>query len=117
MELGPTAQNIELIITEIRKFRLQIKEKGEARAKAMKAYDRDLAIALATLGNAENYELAGKTYKVPPVSVREKIAKGMVAEQKEKMELADSDYRATLSNLEALKAQMNAMQSIYRHME
>jgi hypothetical protein len=41
----------------------------------------------------------------------------MVAEQKEKMELADSDYRATLSNLEALKAQMNAMQSIYRHME
>jgi len=83
----------------------------------MKMYDKNLAIALATLGHAENYELAGKTYKQPPITIRKAIAKGMCADFLEEKEIADSDYKACISNLEALKAQLNGYQSIYKHLD
>ena len=33
------------------------------------------------------------------------------------MEIAESGYKACVSNLEAMKAQLNAYQSIYRHLD
>jgi hypothetical protein len=117
VELGQAAKNIQAIIAEIGKCRREIEDKGKARAGAIKIYDMRLAIALAELRNAETYELNSKTYKVPPVSIAEKIAKGMVAHEREAMELAESGYKACISNLEALKAQLNGYQSIFRHME
>lgn len=117
MELGQAAERIQAIISEIGKCRREIEAKGKARASAIRVYDMKLAIALATLRNADTYELGGKTYKAPPVSIAEKIAKGLVAQEREAMELAESGYKACISNLEALKAQLNGYQSIFRHME
>lgn len=116
MEVLEVAQHIEKIVSEIGKCRRQIEAKGNARAAAIKNYDMRLAIALATLHNSENYELAGKTYKSPPVSIMEKIAKGICADEREKMEIAESGYRACLDNLRALLAQANCYQSIYKHL-
>jgi hypothetical protein len=117
VELSKAAENIRLIIAEIGKCRREIEDKGKARASAIKIYDMKLAIALATLRNAETYELQGVKYKSPPVSIAEKIAKGIVAQEREVMELAESAYKACISNLEALKAQLNGYQSIFRHLE
>lgn len=108
---------IEKLIVEIGKCRRLILEKGEARAKAIKEYDKKLAIALATLRMDENYTLGGRQYKSPPVSIMEKIAKGICADEKEKLEIAESDYTATVKNLQALMAQLNGYQSIYRYSE
>lgn len=106
---------IEKLIIEIGKCRREIEAKSRAKASAIKNYDKNLAIALATLGHTDNYELSGKTYKQPPVTIREKIAKGICADFLEEREIADSAYKACISNLEALKAQLNGYQSIYRH--
>ena len=106
---------IESLIVEIGHCRRDIESKGNARANAIKNYDMRLAIALSTLRNSENYELAGKSYKSPPVSIMEKIAKGICADFLEEREIAESAYKAVISNLEALKAQLNGYQSIYRH--
>ena len=108
---------IEQLIRAIGDCRREIETKGNERARAIKTYDMKLAIALATLRNADTYELAGKTYKAPPVSIAEKIAKGLVAQERETMELADTGYKACISNLEALKAQLSAYQSVFRHLE
>ncbi|MHC4890808.1 MAG: hypothetical protein ACYTEO_15240 [Planctomycetota bacterium] len=108
---------IEQIIAEIGKCRREIEDKGKKKAAATKAYDMHLAIALATLRQAENYELAGKTYASPPVSIMDKIAKGICAMHHEELILAETGYRACLANLEALLAQLNAYQSVYRHAE
>jgi hypothetical protein len=108
---------IEKLIKEVGKCRREIEDKGKAKAKAISNYDMKLAIALATLRDAESYQLAGKTYKAPPVSIAEKIAKGIVSKEKDEMIIAESGYTATISNLEALKAQLNAFQSLYRHQE
>lgn len=116
MEVVQVKDCIEKLIVEIGRCRRDIEAKGNARAAAIKTYDMKLAITLATLRNSENYELAGKTYKSPPVSIMEKIAKGICADEREKMEIAESGYRACLDNLRALLAQANCYQSIYRHL-
>ena len=108
---------IEEMIAAIGECRKQIEEKGKTRASAIKNYDMRLAIAIATIRDQDHYELGGKKYERPPATITEKIAKGMCALDREQMELAESGYKAVISNLEALKAQLNAMQSIYRHME
>lgn len=116
-DLYTARATIEKMIAEIGKCRKQIEEKGKVRAAAIKNYDMRLAIAIATIRDQTHYKLAEKQYERPPATVTEKIAKGMVALDREQMELAESGYKAVISNLEALKAQLNAMQSIYRHME
>ena len=111
------ADNIQKLIAEIGKCRREIEGKGNTRAKAIRNYDMQLAIALATLREAESYELAGRKYQAPPVTIMEKIAKGICAPQREDLEIAEAGYKAAISNLEALQAQLNGFQSIFRHLD
>lgn len=117
METKKCADIIEGIVAEIGAFRKQIKTLGETKAKAMSAYDKALAIAIAELGHNPTYELDGKTYKQPLATLRKSIAKGLVADFLEEMEIANSDYKACISNLEALKAQLNGYQSINKWLD
>jgi len=117
MEILEVAQQIQSIIAEIGKSRRDIEVKGKAKAKAISDYDRKMAITLATLRNSETYELAGKTYKQPPVSILEKIAKGLCVDEGYQKEIAESGYKSVISNLEALKAQLNGFQSIFRFLD
>lgn len=116
MEILQVSKNIESIIAEIGKLRKQIGEKGKAKAKAISDYDRKMAITIATLRNAEDYTLVGRTYKAPPTTVTEKIAKGICSEERYALELAESEYKSTISNLEAMKAQLCGFQSINRYL-
>lgn len=117
MELITIKGHIEGIIAEIGGYRKQLGAKGEAKAKAISDYDRKLAITLATLRHDESYTLAGKTYNSPPVSIIEKLAKGICSEEAYKREVAESDYKAVMSNMQALMAQLNAYQSILRYLD
>jgi len=116
MELIKIADAIEALIKLIGETRREIEKKGNARAEAISNYDRKIAITLATLRDTELYELAGQTYKSPPVTIMEKIAKGICADERYKLEIAESDYRATVSNLNALQSQLNGYQSIFRNL-
>ena len=108
---------IETAIQEIGKYRRQIDELGRKRAEANMAYEMELAKTLFLLGEQETVDFDGQTHKQPPVSVREKIARGIVANYKYEAELADSNYKACIANLEALKTQLNGFQSINRHLD
>ena len=111
------ADNIQKLIAEIGKCRREIEGKGQIRATAIKVYDMKLAIALATLREADNYEMAGRKWEAPPVSIMEKIAKGMVAQERYDLEVAESGYKAAAVNLEALQCQLMAFQPLYKHLE
>ncbi len=116
MEVVEVAKRIEKIISEIGKCRRQIEDKGRARAKTISEYDKALAISIAALRNEKNYMLYGKQYPQPPTTIIEKLAKGICAQQAYDREIAESDYKAVISNLQALMAQLNGYQSIYRHL-
>lgn len=117
MDIIKVKDCIEKLIREIGTTRREIEEKGREKAAAISDYDRQLAVTLATLRNTDNYTLAGKTYPAPPVTISEKIAKGICAKERYDLEVAESAYKACISNLEALKAQLNGYQSIFRHLD
>lgn len=107
MEVVEVAQRIEKIISEIGKCRRQIEAKGIARAKAISNYDMRLGIAIVTLKEEGKF----------PATLIEKIAKKLCCKDREDLEIAESDYKAVISNLQALMAQLNGYQSIYRHLD
>lgn len=107
MELIQVKDCIEKLISEIGKTRREIEDKGNARAAAISNYDKQLKIAIVTLKEAGNF----------PATLIEKIAKGVCADHREKLEMAEVAYKACISNLEALKAQLNGYQSIFRHFD
>lgn len=106
MEVFQVAERIEKIISEIGKCRRQIETKGIARAKTISNYDMRIRIAIVTLKDEGKF----------PATLIEKIAKGVCAPDIEAKEIAESDYKACISNLNALMAQLNGYQSIYRHL-
>lgn len=107
MEALKVAQHIEKIIAEIGKCRRQIEEKGIARAKAISNYDMRLGIAIVTLREEGKF----------PATLIEKIAKKLCCKDREDLEISESGYKAVICNLQALMAQLNGYQSIYRHLE
>lgn len=98
---------IERLIKEIGDCRREIETKGNARAKAISNYDKQLKIAIVTLREEGKF----------PITLIEKIAKGVCSDHRLTLELAEVGYRACLSNLEALKAQLNGYQSVYKHLD
>lgn len=107
MELIQVKDCIEQLISEIGKCRRQIEERGNARAGAISNYDMRMQIAIVTLREEGKF----------PITLIEKIAKGLCHKDKETMELAESNYKACISNLTALMAQLNGYQSIFRHLD
>ena len=98
---------IEKIIAEIGSCRRDIETKGNARANAISNYDKQLKIAIVTLKEESKF----------PATLIEKIAKGVCSDHRLTLELAEVGYKACISNLEALKAQLNGYQSIYKHLD
>lgn len=117
MDIIKVKDIIEGLIREIGKCRREIEDKGKAKAKAISDYDRKMAVTLAELRNSESYKLGDTTYTTPPVTIMEKIAKGICSLECYEREVAESAYKACISNLEALKAQLNGYQSIYKHLD
>ena len=107
MEVTQIAVQIENIIKEIGKFRKEIEGKGAERAKAISNYDMRLGVAIITLKEEGKW----------PATLTLAIAKKVCTLDRERLELAESGYKACISNLEALKAQLNGYQSIYRHLD
>ncbi len=107
MDIHKVKECIEKLISEIGHCRREIEAKGNARANAISNYDKQLKIAIVTLREAGKF----------PATLIEKIAKGVCSDHRLTLELAEVGYKACISNLEALKAQLNGYQSIYKHLD
>lgn len=104
-------------ITLLESCRGTIRENGNKKAKAISDYDKALAITLIKLKNGEELMIEDIAIKDPPASTSEKIAKGACWQERLAMETADALYKANLSSMESLKAELNGWQSIFRYLE
>ena len=107
MDIIKVRDCLEKLISDIGYCRRDIETKGNARAKAISNYDKQLKIAIIVLRDEGKF----------PATLIEKIAKGVCSDHREVLELAEVGYKACISNLNALMAQLNAYQSIFRHLE
>ena len=96
---------IEKIISDIGNCRRDIEGKGNTRAKAIAMYDLRFGDAVETL----------KTEGKFPVTIIRDLAKKLCHKDREALEIAEMEYKACISNLQALMAQLNGYQSIYRY--
>jgi len=80
MDIIKVKDCIEKLIVEVGHCRREIEAKGQKKAEAIRNYDKRMAITLANLRHSENYTLNNKTYNAPPVTILEKIAKGLCAQ-------------------------------------
>ena len=98
-------ERIQTKIAQLNKVMLTMPDKIKAKAKTAAEYDRDIAKTIIFLKDEGT-----------AVSIIDKMARGRCWEARYAMEEADAMYRATLSEIEVLKAQLNGFQSIFRQM-
>jgi len=109
---------MEAMCQSIQSNVLKLERLGLDKAQAIRDYDKKIAIIMLGLREGENYKVGDKQVREPPpVSILEKLAKGLASEEKFKLDLAESAYKSCHTKIEAAKAILNAQQSIWRHSE
>jgi len=116
-ELVGIAKDIHSIIEEMTRERQNISTVAQNKAKAIGDYDKAIALTIVKLRNGISFEFDGQTIQNPPVTIIEKIAKGICSEKGVEADKQEALYRATLSNLATLQAQLNGLQSLLKYME
>ena len=116
-ELIKIASLIQAKITLLAKGRTIIKERAIEKARSSSKYDKELALTIIRLKNGEKLELEDKTIENPVATISEKIAKGIVWEFKLENEKAEALYKASITNMNSLTTEVNALQSLLRIMD
>lgn len=116
-DLIDIAQQIYDCKEALDKMKPEIKSRAQKRASALAEYDKKIAITIMGLKNGKTFEMDNQRIVDPPVTVMEKLAKGLCYQEKLAMELADAEYKSLMSNIETTKAQLNGLQSINKHLE
>ncbi|MCP4537813.1 MAG: hypothetical protein GY832_11775 [Chloroflexi bacterium] len=116
-ELIRVREQIEGISQKILKGADYIMPAGKNKALAIAEYDQQIAVNIVKLKLGEGLTIDGVLVKDPPVGIMREIAKGAAFDACCKKETADAAYKSAIEKLDALKAALNALQSVYRHME
>ena len=116
MDVLKIADEIQKKVALLEAGRKELKARGEAKANAIGDYRRTRAIVLMKLRNGVEMELDGERIKDPPTSIMESIARGICFQEKINEELATVQYKNATVGMEALQAELNGLQSIYKHL-
>ena len=117
MEIVKISDEIQKKINLLEKGRRQLQEKANYKAETIGNYDRKLAIVLIRLKTGQPISLDGNIIEKPPASIMEKIAKGICWEEALAKEQATAEYALTVTKLQIVQAELNALQSIFRHLQ
>jgi len=117
MDAISVSLQIERLIKSIDEIRASIRARGDERARAAAEYDKAVTITLIRLKNGEAMELDGHRIQSPPASVMDKLARGMCWQERMKADEADGAYKSAVTNLDAVMAQLNAFQSLFRYQD
>lgn len=117
MEIIEIAKQISNRIILLSKGRILIRDRAKAKADAVSSYEKTLAITMLKLRNGAIPEFEGQKIETLPVTLIEKIAKGICWKEKMNCELAIDEYKAAVIGMDSLKAELNGYQSINRHLD
>lgn len=116
MEALQVAQMIQGKIQELEQERPKLLDQAQAKAQAISNYDRAVAIAVLKIKNGTITHLDGEAIGKVAANLIPYIAKGLCFKECFDKEAEENGYRAILSNIEAIKAEMNGLQSISRNL-
>lgn len=111
------AHEIEAKIKEIDQARKLLGKRAKRKSEAISEYDKQLAITIIKIKNGEVMEFEGKLLLKLPAVTYEKIARGICWKEKLELETAEALYKNVIVTLQALQAELNGYQSIFRYLE
>ena len=117
MEIVKISSQILDMNEQLFKMRSEIKNRALQKSKTIAEYDKALGKTMLSLRNGVEMSLDEETIKDPPTTIIEKISKAIVWKERLAMEEADLLYKSLITNIETVKAQLNGLQSINRHLD
>lgn len=106
-ELIKIADEIRGKVRLLEQGRAELQNKAQNRAQAIAEYDKCLAVSIIKHRDSGKY----------PATLIEKIAKGDCYKERAAAELAEAEYKLTVTKMNAIQAELNGFQSIYRHLD
>ena len=117
MELIKLSEQMKSLIDDLSALRKGLKVFGLQKSESIANYERSIARTIIQLKNGVKFDLDGQEIQNPPTTITEKIAKGICWQEKLKAEESEMLYKSLITNIEVIKAQLNALQSINRNLE
>ncbi len=117
MEINEVSNLILAKENKLREMRKSIAERTLRKANAIANYDKTLAMTMIKLRNGVEMELDGQKVVDVQTTVLEKHAKGICWKERLELEQAEGEYKSLITNIETVKAELNGLQSIFRHLE
>ena len=112
-----TSKEIRAKISELRDARAVIFNSAKNKARAISNFARNVAIKELKLKNGLIKEWEGIEVGRVVASSARKIAEGMCWFEMNDKEEGEALYKAHLTNIEAIKAELNGLQSINKHLD
>lgn len=108
------AEVIEKKIKLLEAGRARLEADGFGKAEQLALYEKALAGTIIKLKNGKEMELDGEKIQNPPATILEKIARGIVWQEKLNADLADTTYRSTIVKINTVCQELNAYQSLFK---
>jgi hypothetical protein len=117
--VSPTdvAELIRDKILELDQERPRLFDTSQSKAQAISDYDRAIALVVLKLKNETIREFEGELIGKLPVTLIPIIAKGICYKECFMKEAEEGGYKAVISNIEAIKAGLNGLQSVNKHLD
>ena len=111
------AKQINSLSDKILELCAEIETLGQLKAEAQSEYDGALQVTLIRLDHKDPItDKVGNKIIGCPATTAKDIAKGLIVEDRFKVDIAEINYKACISKIECCKAVLNAKQSIFRHL-
>jgi len=115
MDVITIAKKMAYCIEEIKKQRDTLTALSTDKATAKSKAERLEAVTLIKLKNGSEMEIDNQKIKNPPVTIMEKIVKGICWEERLHADKAEALYKATTVNIQSMSAELNGLQSINKY--
>lgn len=111
------ADLIQHKIAELDSERPKLFDTAQSKAQAIAEYDKALAIASLKLRNGTISQLEGEPVRNLPANLIPIVAKGLCYQECFTKEAEEGCYKAVISNIDAIKAGLNGLQSLNKHLD
>ena len=115
MESVKISQSIVKRIDLLESARKKNSEFAINMAKSNAEYSKILAKTIIQLKNGVEMRVEGETISSPPVTIIEKIAKGVCWEEQLTMDKNVAFYKNSIRAIDSMKAELNALQSLFKY--
>ena len=116
MDVLDIASAIHKKVDTLIKARNCLKEYSLNKAKTMVALEKRMAIVIVELKSGKVFDVEGTKIECLIAATLEKCAKGVCHEEALEAYVAEAMYKNCIVQIEAIKAEMNGLQSIFRHL-